>query len=71
MRVRTAKSPAETQITPPAVTGAQADQLALLAAVVRKEATPTGLSSLAENLVVVEILDAAHESVRTGKRIDF
>jgi len=71
MRVRTAKMPAESVITPPPLTGVQLDQLALLAAVARKEATPTGPSSLAENLVVVEILEAAHESANTGKRVDF
>ena len=71
MRVRTANIPAETIITPPPLTGVKLDQLALLAAVARKEATPTGLSSLAENLVVVEILEAAHESANTGKRVDF
>ena len=53
------------------MTGVKLDQMALLAAVARKEATPTGLSSLAENLVVVEILEAAHESANTGKQVDF
>ena len=71
MRVRTAKMTAETVVTPPPVLGVHADQLALLAAVARKETTPTGPSSLAENLLVVEILEAAHESANTGKRVDF
>jgi hypothetical protein len=38
--------------------------------VVRKEIKPAGLSSLAVNMVVVEILDAARESAQTGKRIE-
>jgi predicted dehydrogenase len=46
------------------------DSLSYLAAVVRGEIRPSGLSSLAVNLVVTEILDAARESARTGRRID-
>jgi predicted dehydrogenase len=46
------------------------DQLAYLAAVVRGEIQPSGLSSLAVNLTVTAILDAARESARTGRRID-
>jgi hypothetical protein len=38
--------------------------------VARKEIVPSGLSSLSVNMTVVEILDAAHESARTGKRVD-
>ena len=45
------------------------DEISYLAAVVRGRLTPSGLSSLANNLVVVEILDAARESARTGKRV--
>jgi hypothetical protein len=37
--------------------------------VVRGDLQPAGLSSLAVNMVVTEILDAARESARTGKRI--
>jgi hypothetical protein len=39
-------------------------------AVVRGKIRPSGLSSLDVNLVVTEILDAARESARTGKRVD-
>ena len=45
------------------------DAISYLAAVVRGRLTPSGLSSLANNLVVVEILDAARESAKTGKRV--
>jgi predicted dehydrogenase len=69
MRVRKANS-AETEVTVPALTGPKADPLSYLAAVVRKEQKPEGLSSLSVNMVVTEILDAARESARTGKRID-
>ena len=48
------------------------DPFAYLAAVVRGDVTPApdDLSSLELNLVVVEILDAAMESARTGRRVD-
>jgi hypothetical protein len=46
------------------------DQLTYLAAVVRGEIQPAGPSSLENNLIVTEILDAARESARTGRRID-
>ena len=69
LRVRTAKMSSETEVIPPPITGANADPVSYLAAVVRREIKPAGLSSLAVNLVVMEILDAAQESARTGKRI--
>jgi predicted dehydrogenase len=69
LRVRM-KSGTETERNAPALSGAQADPLAYLAAVVRGEIQPSGLSSLAVNMIVTEILDAARESARTGKRID-
>jgi len=69
LRMRTAKIPSETEITPPPVSGANADPLSYLAAVVRREIKPTGLASLEVNMIVVEILDAAHKSVQTGKEI--
>jgi predicted dehydrogenase len=69
LRVRM-KNAAETERNTPPLSGPQADPLAYLAAVVRGEIQPSGLSSLAVNIVVTEILDAARESARTGKRID-
>lgn len=69
LRVRT-NGAAETERNAPPLSGAQADPLAYLAAVVRGEIQPSGLSSLAVNMVVTEILDAARESARMGKRID-
>jgi len=50
--------------------GAQVDPLSYLAAVVRKEIKPSGLSSLEVNMIVTEILDAARESARTRKRVE-
>jgi len=49
--------------------GSTADPLSYLSAVVRGDLEPTGLSSLAVNMVVTEILDAARESARTGRAV--
>jgi scyllo-inositol 2-dehydrogenase (NADP+) len=70
LRVMEKNDGPETQSTVPPLTGVQADYLSYLAAVVRKEIQPSGLSSLPVNLTVMEILDAARESARTGRRID-
>jgi predicted dehydrogenase len=69
LRVRRPNS-AEAEVTPPPLTGPNADPLSYLAAVVRGELKPQGLSSLEVNVVVTEILDAARDSARTGKRIE-
>jgi predicted dehydrogenase len=60
----------ESEINVPPLSGQPADQLAYLAAVARGEIQSAGLSSLEVNLIVTEILDAARESARTGRRID-
>jgi hypothetical protein len=52
------------------LTGPEADPLSYLAAVVRGDIRPSGLSSLEVNMTVMEILDAARVSAATGKRID-
>jgi predicted dehydrogenase len=69
LKVRLPNS-AESEKTPPPLKGPEADPLSYLAAVVRKEIKPSGLSSLPVNMVVTEILDAARESARTGKRVN-
>lgn len=69
LRVRTAKTRDETEITPAPLTGPEADPIPHLAAVVRGEIKPTGLASLEMNMTVVEILDAAHKSARTGRQV--
>jgi predicted dehydrogenase len=63
------KTNEDKQITPPAVTGPNADPLSYLVAVVNGDIKPSGLSSLDVNMVVMEILDAAHKSARTGKEV--
>jgi predicted dehydrogenase len=69
LRVRT-NGNAESERNTEPLSGPHADPLAYLAAVVRGEIQPSGLSSLAVNMVVTEILDAARKSARTGKRIN-
>jgi predicted dehydrogenase len=69
LRVRRANS-AEVETTPAPLNGAQADPLSYLAAVVRGEIKPSGLSSLPVNMTVMEILSAAKESAKTGRRIE-
>ena len=61
---------AEKEVVPSALTGRDADPLSYLASVIRRETKPSGLSSLPVNLIVTEILDAAKESARTGKRVE-
>lgn len=48
---------------------AEADPFAHLAAVVRGEAKPNALSSVENNLVVMEVLDAARRSAQSGRRV--
>lgn len=69
MRVRLENSQEREQSIPP-IQGPNADSLSYLAAVVRGDIRPSGLSSLEVNLVVTEILDAARESAQTGRRVD-
>lgn len=67
--VRTANTTeAERRVDP--LVAPQSDALSYLAAVVRGEIQPTGLSSLEVNLVATEILEAARESARSGKRVE-
>ncbi|QDV73181.1 Gfo/Idh/MocA family protein [Botrimarina mediterranea] len=47
----------------------EGDPFAHLAAVVRGEAKPNALSSVENNLLVVEVLDAARQSAKTGQRV--
>ncbi|MBC8127198.1 MAG: Gfo/Idh/MocA family oxidoreductase [Gloeobacteraceae cyanobacterium ES-bin-144] len=63
------EQPEKETIVPP-MSGPEADPLSYLAAVVRGEIKPSGLSSLEVNMIVTEILDAARESAATGKRVD-
>jgi predicted dehydrogenase len=68
LRVRLPKEP-EHAVTPDPRPADEGDSIAHLMAVVRGARKPNGLSSLANNMIVTEILDAARESARTHKRV--
>jgi predicted dehydrogenase len=59
----------EAEVRSPAIDAPEDDPVRYLAAVARGETRPSGLSSLENNLVVTEILDAARESARTGRLV--
>jgi predicted dehydrogenase len=61
----------EETLTPSPLPADEEDAVSYLTAVVRGKRKPSGLSSLENNLIVVEILEAARESARTGKTIRF
>jgi predicted dehydrogenase len=68
LRVRRAGAKDEEALELPDRPADERDSLAYLTAVVRGR-RPDGLSSLANNLVVSEILEAARESARSGKTV--
>ena len=57
--------------TAPPLGAPEDDVVRYLTAVVRGKVKPAGLSSLANNLIVTEILTASRESARTGRTIKF
>ncbi len=68
LRVAFPKEP-EHPATPDPRPADERDPLSHLVAVARGTRPPNALSSLANNLIVTEILDAARESARTHKRV--
>lgn len=60
----------ESEITVKALTGVESNPISYFVAVVRGDIKPSGLSSLDVNMTAMEILEAARESARTGKRIE-
>ena len=60
---------AEHAVKPDPLPPDERDSLSHLLAVVRGTRKPNGLSSLENNLIATEILEAARESARTGKRV--
>ncbi len=60
----------ETESTAPALAAPYADSISYFAAIVRGQIKSVGLGSLETNLIVNEILEAAKESAKTGKRIE-
>lgn len=69
VRVRKSRESGEQQLDAPPILAPDDDYLAYLRAVVLEGRKPSGPSSLATNMVVMEILDAARESARTGRTI--
>jgi glucose-fructose oxidoreductase len=59
----------ETEVRSPAIDPPEDDPVRYLAAVARGARRPSGLSSLENNLIVTQILDAARESSRTGRTV--
>ena len=57
----------EEEVRSPALAAPEDDPVRYLVAVARGEIRPAGLSSLANNRIVTEILDAARESAKTGR----
>jgi scyllo-inositol 2-dehydrogenase (NADP+) len=68
LRVALPKEP-EHAVTPDPRAADERDSISHLLAVVRGARQPNALSSLENNMIVTEILEAARESARTGARI--
>ena len=68
VRVAFPKEP-ERAVTPDPRPADERDAISHLKAVVRGTRQPNGLSSLANNLIATEILEAARESARTHRRV--
>jgi predicted dehydrogenase len=71
LEVREATDQTGKKINPPPIAAPYGDPISYFTAVVRREIKPSGLSSLDVNLLVVEILDAAHRSAESGRQIKF
>jgi len=70
VRLRHKGETEEQMITVPPLTGSEGDSFSYLAGVLRGKIVPTGdLSALDTNVIVMQILDAARESVRTGRTV--
>jgi predicted dehydrogenase len=69
LRVRLAGGKTEETRTPAPLKPQEADYISYLIGVSRGQFKPSGLSSLENNVIVIEILDAARESARTGRTI--
>jgi len=69
LKVRLPNQTSEETRTLPELPPDERDSISYLTAVARGRIKPSGLSSLENNVIVVEILDAARESVRTGKTV--
>lgn len=69
LQVRNHQGVAKTRNDLPPLAADEAEPFAHFAAVVRGDCQPNALSSVENNLIVVEILDAARRSAETGQRV--
>ena len=69
MRVRLPGQRAEEARTPGELPAAESDSISYLTGMARGKFKPSGLNSLENNVIVVEILQAARDSVRTGRKV--
>ncbi|MCU1232664.1 MAG: oxidoreductase domain protein [Candidatus Solibacter sp.] len=70
LRVRLPGQRAEETRQPGNLPEGETDSISYLIGVARRRFKPSGLNSLENNVIVVEILQAARESVRTGKKVN-
>jgi predicted dehydrogenase len=70
LRVREHGQDEDHEVTPAPLAAPETDPLSYLVAVTRGKIKPSGLSSIEINLTAMEILDAARESARTGRRVN-
>ena len=69
LRVRLPDQRNEEARKPAELPADQHDSISYLSTLVRDKRKPSGLSSLENNLIVTQILDAARESARTGRQV--
>jgi predicted dehydrogenase len=69
LRTRMPADKAESAVQPPELPAEERDPVSYLRAVVHGQQKPAGLSSLSNNLIVTEILDAARRSAESGRTI--
>ena len=69
LRVHLPDQRAEESRKPAPLAATEKDSITYLSGVARGKWKPSGLNSLENNVIVVEILEAARESVRTGQRV--
>jgi predicted dehydrogenase len=69
LRITLPKEP-DHAVTPEALPADERDSISHLVAVVRGQRKPNALSSLENNMIVTEILEAARESVKTRARVE-
>lgn len=69
LRVRMGDARQEETPTLPELKPDERDSISYLIGVARGKFKPTGLNSLENNAIVVEILDAARESIKTGRTV--